>query len=528
MNRKIILILIVGFLFSVELKAQISPGELSKAHSNLEGLSNCTKCHELGQQVNSQKCLTCHKEIQQLINNNLGFHSSQVVKSKDCWKCHSEHNGRNFQIIRFDENKFDHSKSTTFALTGKHSQIKCVECHQSKFIKDKNFTKSKNTFLGLNTTCNSCHEDFHQKTLGDKCSNCHNTESFKKVNFDHNKSAFKLTGKHTEINCYECHKLEKRNGKDFRVFKNISFQSCANCHKDIHQGKLGNDCAKCHSTNGFKFVNKNNFDHSKTNFPLLGKHIDVNCNNCHGNNLTTKPKHEYCYDCHEDYHNGVFIAKYNKGNCEVCHDVKGFSPSLFSFEQHSKTKFALTGSHFAVPCRDCHYKNSTWIFDKLETRCIGCHQNIHGNEIKDKFMENFKCENCHNTETWNKVKFSHDKTEFPLLGKHTTTNCNSCHQKKLDKQKINIKFASLSISCESCHNDVHQGQFTEKGKSYCERCHTFNDWRPEKFDHEKTKFSLAGAHQKVKCSECHKQVSINAKTFIKFKLEDFKCKNCHQ
>jgi len=524
---KKIFFLLVGLIYSGVVFAQLSPGELSKAHAKLEGLSNCTKCHELGDKVSVQKCLACHKEIQQLKNNNLGFHSSQEAKNKECWNCHSEHNGRNFQIIRFDENKFDHSK-TTFTLTGKHSQIKCVECHQPKFIIDKNIAKRTHTFLGLKTTCNSCHEDFHQGTLGDKCSNCHNTESFKKIKFDHNKSAFKLTGKHVEVNCYQCHKLEKRNGKDFRVFKNISFQSCLNCHKDFHQGKFGNNCEKCHSTSGFKNVNKNNFDHDKTNFPLIGKHVDVKCNECHGNNLSTKPKHQYCYDCHKDYHNGVFVVNYKQGNCSECHDVKGFSPSLFSFEQHSKTKFTLTGSHLAVPCRECHYKNSEWKFDKLEVNCIGCHKNIHGNEIKDKFMGNSKCENCHNTDTWQKVKFSHDKTEFPLLGKHEKTTCNSCHQKKLEKQKVVIRFASLNMNCESCHNDVHAGQFTVDGKSNCERCHTFNDWKSEKFDHEKTKFPLAGGHQKVNCNACHKQVTSNGRIFVNFKLEDFKCKNCHQ
>jgi hypothetical protein len=525
--KKIILFVTVSLIFSAKSFAQLSPGELSKAHANLEGLSNCTKCHELGDQVRKEKCLSCHKEIKQLINNNRGYHSSAEVKRKDCWKCHSEHNGRNFQVVKFDEKKFDHSK-TTFGLKGKHADIKCDECHNSKFISDKNISKRNDTFLGLSTTCKSCHEDFHQGTLGDKCESCHNTETFKKANFDHNKSAFKLTGKHKTVECQNCHKTEKRNGKDFRIFKNIQFQSCENCHSDIHKGKFGSDCKKCHSTEGFKNVNKSNFDHSKTNFQLLGKHEDVKCNDCHGSNLLSKPKHQKCIDCHKDYHKGVFLTNYQNGECSQCHEVTGFSPSLFSFELHSKTKFELTGSHFAVPCRDCHYKTEEWKFDNLSNRCIACHENVHRDEIEEKFMGNFQCDNCHNTDTWHKVKFDHSLTEFPLAGKHVQVKCMTCHEKKNDLGEIYFQFSSLSFFCEDCHKDVHNAQFAEFGKTECEKCHTFSNWNPEKFDHEKTKFSLIGGHQKVLCSACHKKVIENSVTFVKFKMEDFKCKNCHQ
>jgi len=40
---------------------QISPGDLSNAHKDLEGMSNCTKCHALGEKVENNKCLDCHK-----------------------------------------------------------------------------------------------------------------------------------------------------------------------------------------------------------------------------------------------------------------------------------------------------------------------------------------------------------------------------------------------------------------------------------------------------------------------------------
>ncbi len=187
---------ILVFLNTANIYAQLSPGDLTKAHANLEGLSNCTKCHELGDKVTNTKCLDCHKDINSLLVKNIGYHSSPEVKNKECSKCHSEHNGRNFQIVRFDEKKFDHS-TTGFVLKGKHSQIKCAECHQSKFIKDPDLKKRKNTFLGLSTNCVNCHEDVHQNTLGSNCGNCHSNDSFKPATkFDHNTAKFRLTGLH--------------------------------------------------------------------------------------------------------------------------------------------------------------------------------------------------------------------------------------------------------------------------------------------------------------------------------------------
>lgn len=82
-------------------------------------MSNCTKCHDLGKQVSKAKCLDCHTEISDLINQNRGFHSNKNVAVKDCWSCHGEHFGRNFKIIKFDENKFEHNE-TGFELKGSH------------------------------------------------------------------------------------------------------------------------------------------------------------------------------------------------------------------------------------------------------------------------------------------------------------------------------------------------------------------------------------------------------------------------
>ena len=57
--------------------AQLSPGDLTTAHADLEGMSNCTQCHDLGNKVTNAKCLECHKEIKALITRKEGLSRQQ-------------------------------------------------------------------------------------------------------------------------------------------------------------------------------------------------------------------------------------------------------------------------------------------------------------------------------------------------------------------------------------------------------------------------------------------------------------------
>jgi hypothetical protein len=511
---------------------QISPGDLTTAHSKLEGMSNCTKCHVLGEKVENSKCLDCHTEIKDLMEKGKGYHSSSDVKGKDCFKCHSEHNGRGFRIINFDPKGFDHNK-TGYNLTGKHKEIECNECHQPKYISNNNIKRIINTYLGLTENCYTCHEDYHQNTLGNDCSSCHNTVSFKPASkFDHSLAAFHLTGAHEKVECVKCHVKEKRNNKEFQVFKGISFQSCESCHKDVHNGKFGKDCTGCHSTSSFKDINRKEFDHNKTNFPLRGAHANVRCSGCHGSNLNSKPKFAKCTDCHKDAHFGEFTVDKVIKDCTYCHSVESFKITSFTIADHSKIKFELTGAHLAVPCQSCHYQEKVkqWHFKNIGLSCIECHHNVHGTEIREKFMPQNDCTQCHSTASWEKISFNHDFTNFKLEGKHQITKCKDCHESITGENKVEFKFISLKSNCQTCHRDIHSGQFNSEQKvdePLCYNCHGFDNWKPVKFDHEKTVFPLKGAHGKLLCSSCHKKVSENGNVFVNYKLRDFKCASCH-
>ncbi|MCF6332283.1 MAG: hypothetical protein L3J11_03285 [Draconibacterium sp.] len=507
--------------------AQLSPGELSNAHANLEGISNCTKCHILGKKETSSKCLECHKEIKQLINKNRGYHASEEAEGKNCAECHGEHFGRDFKIVRFDDKTFDHNL-TGFGLKGKHTKNKCADCHKTELIKNKTSQKKGGSYLGLETECLSCHNDFHEKTLSSDCLSCHNQEAFRPApGFDHNKTKFDLRGAHQKVDCVKCHKTETRNGKQFQEFSGIKFESCTNCHADEHKGKFGDNCLKCHTIFTFKETKVlKDFKHDKTNFALRGQHQKLDCKKCHKGKLTTPIKHKNCVDCHKDYHEGQLAKDGKITDCNSCHTVNSFKTSSFSFEKHKQTKFVLDGAHLATPCFACHKKTEKWNFN-IKNQCIDCHENIHKNYMDIKYIPKNDCRNCHTVSNWKEVTFDHNKTDFKLEGKHHEAGCRDCHFKPLPNGKIVQQFSILTNSCSNCHANKHQNQFADNGETRCTRCHTNKNWIPDKFNHNTARFKLDGKHENVVCIKCHKPSADTREKFIKYKFEDISCTSCH-
>ncbi len=90
--HKIILFLLVFYFF---VSAQLSPGDLSRSHADLEGLTNCQKCHAMEQQISSEKCLDCHGLLAEQIKSGSGLHATSGHDK--CQSCHAEHNGRDYE-----------------------------------------------------------------------------------------------------------------------------------------------------------------------------------------------------------------------------------------------------------------------------------------------------------------------------------------------------------------------------------------------------------------------------------------------
>ena len=528
-SLKLFSITLILFFLSLNVSGQISPGELAEPHAHLEGISNCTKCHELGEHVSDEKCLTCHLELKSRIDLKKGFHSSSKVYKKSCWICHSEHLSRKYDIVHLNKDKFDHQQ-TGWALEGKHKEKRCEDCHKKEHITDPVILKKRMTFLGLNTACLTCHENKHQNTLSANCLECHTYEAFKPASkFDHAKAKFMLKGKHNSVECKKCHEIQLVNGKEFQKFTGIQFKGCVNCHKDKHDNKFGQNCAECHSEESFKTIKSTgNFDHSKTDFKLEDKHINLNCKLCHTGSLTTPMLHNKCTDCHADYHKGQFSKNGTLSDCKDCHSTKGFQGSSFSIERHNKGSFKIQGAHAATPCISCHKKDKDWQFSPLDERCIACHDNIHKSYMDEKYIPEGRCDNCHNTFSWNKITFDHKITTFELKGKHEELSCRNCHFKKGNEDNTVQVFAELKGNCQNCHTDVHQNQFNVNGGVDCTVCHRgFENWKAEGFDHNSTRFKLEGGHQGVECKKCHVENKSVPVPFIQYKNTEMQCTSCH-
>jgi hypothetical protein len=89
------------------------------------------------------------------------------------------------------------------------------------------------------------------------------------------------------------------------MFRNIGNQ-CDQCHKDVHGEQFAvnkiTDCDRCHDATDWV---PRNFNHNYTNYPLKGKHVEVECGGCHkpveknGNIIIEyKITKRECIDCH--------------------------------------------------------------------------------------------------------------------------------------------------------------------------------------------------------------------------------------
>jgi len=471
----------------------------------------------------------------------------QNTAGKDCVRCHLEHNGTDFHLIHWEipPKQFDH-KLAGYPLDGKHAQLACQACHAAKniapgersLIQDKDLSKS---YMGMSQQCVSCHEDYHKGQLGRDCASCHNTSEWKAAKqFDHSKTRYPLTGLHIQVACEKCHKPDVPGGP--ARFKDMKFAACAACHVDPHHGEFKETCEHCHTTAGWKklppsFV----FDHSKTKYPLLGKHATLSCIACHVGGDFKKPlPFEQCADCHKpDPHSGQFAERPKKGECAECHNVEGWKPSLFGVQEHTTSKYPLEGMHAKVECAKCHIPAGKETIYKVKfAACLDCHKDAHDNQFAAKPYEN-RCEPCHTVTDFHRSTFSiaeHRETKYPLTGGHVAVACTECHKAGLaGRQDKILPFRFPDRSCTACHSDPHHGEFRSRmerrkpdGTMFgCEACHSTRSWTDVNgFDHAKTAFPLRGAHRTVTCGACHK--TLPAETKIQFKGTPQACEACHK
>jgi hypothetical protein len=558
------------------IESVVRPGDLVQGHAKWE--EECAKCHvRFDRAAQDRLCMDCHKEVGQDVRERTGFHGR--LKPQACKTCHTDHKGRTAQLADLDKTHFDHTQ-TDYALHGKHAKVQCEKCHEPKKKywqassdcnschrkddvhkgslgpkcadchtendwKEAKFDHEKTRFAlrdkHANAKCVDCHkkgseykeapracigchrkEDEgpkgHKGLYGERCDTCHGAKAWKPSIFNHDTDTkYALRGKHRTTKCADCH--------TGHLYKDKVGSACIDCHKKDddsikgHKGSLGRDCAACHVETGWK--ERSRFDHDKTQFPLLGKHVDTKCADCHkSTNYKEAPKD--CIGCHkkDDKHEATLGTK-----CQDCHVERDWKTTKGRFD-HERTRFKLRNAHAAttVQCKACHVDLKHYRDTPMD--CFSCHRK----DDKHEGQQGPKCETCHGDKNWKTTTFDHGLTRFPLLGKHAKVECKDCHKSP--------RFKDAKLACVACHlkDDTHKKTLGPA----CEQCHNARTWKAWDFDHDtRTKYALDGKHKGVACKSCHVQpmegkvtastrcVTCHAKNDVHDGTYGRQCEQCH-
>lgn len=338
-----------------------------------------------------------------------------------------------------------------------------------------------------------------------------------------------LTAKHAkeETRCEACHDAFAKEAQD---------KLCLDCHKDVAADMRGGEgfhgrrltpgmaCVACHSDHrgrdaDITALDRESFDHARTDFPLEGPHQAAACAGCHAEGRKWRDAPQECLGCHrdEDRHRGELGEQ-----CADCHTVTAWSDARFD---HGKTEFGLEARHAETACASCHPDQR---YRDTPTACGACHaiSDVH----RGRRGEN--CAACHVADDWKLNAFDHTRsTKFPLRGEHRKVGCAGCHHLQ--------EFAAVSGSaCVDCHrgDDVHGG----RNGGECARCHSESSWRETQFSHDlKTRFPLLGKHAETRCEACHTVDATAATTpatcvachrdeDVHAGAEGFECGDCHR
>ncbi len=379
----------------------------------------------------------------------------------------------------------------------------------------------------VNRQCKDCHKTLAKSAMhtgfGEKkkCVDCHTDHKGRSANisdwgqvggrrdFEHDRTKFSLTGVHAEVACTKCHKQKLATGRT--SFMGLD-STCVGCHGNVHEftsKDLLGKCVDCHGEGGKRKKMKSAdlfFNHGdRAGLPLIGKHAEAECRDCHKGAKMSLKRKRVCSSCHQkdSPHGKGFI----RADCSQCHSIDVFSKPSFS---HEKTKFPLRGQHDTKRCSKCHDSPKK----KPARNCEGCHGDPH----RERFSQ-FTCATCHALGGKKKIEsFDHAKdAKFALTGKHTRLECRSCH-----RGKGPTRFEKLGVGkeCRTCHTHekAHDGQFDDK---QCTACHVEGGSKKLDFDHQKdTRFALVGLHQDVECAKCHEAGN--------YRNDKLRCVQCHE
>jgi hypothetical protein len=234
--------------------------------------------------------------------------------------------------------------------------------------------------------------------------------------------------------------------------------------------------------------------------PLVQGHAKVegDCKACHVR-FDRAGQDRQCVVCHKEVGQDVrdktgFHGRSPPQMCRNCHtDHRGRAMRIVeldrkAFDHERLADYALRGKHVGVECDKCHKPAQK--FWEAPGDCLSCHRK----DDKHKGSLGAKCADCHDERSWRETRFDHEKTRFPLTGKHVDTKCESCHK--------SANYKEAPSTCIGCHrkDDKHKARYGEK----CESCHGTRNWTGIAFNHDTdTRYALRGKHRETKCDSCH-------------------------
>ncbi|MDH5672689.1 MAG: hypothetical protein OEZ06_11100 [Myxococcales bacterium] len=386
--------------------------------------------------------------------------------------------------------------------------------------------------------CTECHDDIgRQRSGGDglhggrfrkqDCGHCHVEHRGKnhklirwpggaKARFEHDITGFALRGMHAGTACGDCHTKKNRRGAQTLLGLRSECKAC-HAERDVHRGRMGDDCGSCHNARSWTSAKLDHFDHDRARFKLKGKHSDLVCSACHHD----PPRYrnipfESCQSCHRDPHRGRL-----GDDCKSCHNESRFDD--VRMQRGSHPGLSLGGGHTRVDCARCHDRGVRSAPSR-GNRCVSCHEPVHeapfGND----------CKSCHHSIRWLGLperigRSAHGLTAFALEGRHQGVACDQCHDPGHPRPE---RFRQLQFQhCRDCHEDAHGGKLSRYGDGDCKSCHDVSGFRPTRFSveqHAHADFPLIGRHVAVPCASCHRIEPPR----LDFTLEHQRCADCHE
>lgn len=311
------------------------------------------------------------------------------------------------------------------------------------------------------------------------CDACHTTGGWRPtktpLEFDHDDATnFPLTGRHEDVRCATCH-LDLMFDEP-----KIGTAGCAECHVDVHRGRLSHDCTSCHNTTLFADVRGVEI-HARTRFPLSGSHVQVSCESCHPNDRdgAYSIRQSECVSCHaSDYAAAQPVDHVAAGfptECQQCHNTLAWTYNVAFDHVTASGGFALLGRHMQIRCSSCHSGGTgDPIFNpSSQDDCVACHQSDYERQHGGTGFPT-TCGSCHTNDSWAGASFAdHDARAFPIFSGthrgrwdgcqtcHATPNnftaftCFNCHEhdraRMDDKHREEPGYVYDSRACYSCH-----------------------------------------------------------------------------